>query len=301
MNETLTRTFTLDRAKAKGDTFPAVATTEAPVRRHFGYEVLDMSRMDLSRAPLPVIESHDQSKLNIGLFENVHIDGDKLRGTIRLGKSARAREVAEDIREGIVRSVSVGYEAFDPIEDGEIDDEPVYRFASRIHELSLVAAPADPNAGIYRSKGTTTMETEKQYTDEELRTESIRQAAERFDLQELGCRAIDEKWSVQRFNDAALEVVASRNERRRETPPAEPRRDRAVAPGEPGGERALRQRHHIGPAGRRLEGGGRGDRTLAEGELERERLLGRALVQGQGEERLAPEAEGGEARDVARA
>ena len=224
MNETLTRTFTLDRAKAKGDTFPAVATTEAPVRRHFGYEVLDMSRMDLSRAPLPVIESHDQSKLNIGLFENVHIDGDKLRGTIRLGKSARAREVAEDIREGIVRSVSVGYEAFDPIEDGEIDDEPVYRFASRIHELSLVAAPADPNAGIYRSKGTTTMETEKQYTDEELRTESIRQAAERFDLQELGCRAIDEKWSVQRFNDAALEVVASRNERRRETPPAEPRR-----------------------------------------------------------------------------
>ena len=77
--------------------------------------------------------------------------------------------------------------------------------------------------------------------------------------------------------------------------------DARVFTGEPGGERALRQRHHIGPAGRRLEGGGRGDRTLAEGELERERLLGRALVQGQGEERLAPEAEGGEARDVARA
>ena len=219
MTETRTRTIQLDRKASRGDSFPVVAATETPVRRHFGYEVLDMSRMDLSRCPFPVIESHNQNALNIGLFEDARIEDGKLRGSIRLGTSARAKEVAEDIRGGIVRNVSVGYEVRDPIEDGEIDGEPVFRFASNLLELSLVAAPADPNSGIYRSKGTTTMETEKQYTDEELRTESIRQAAERFDLQELGRRAIDEKWSVQRFNDAALGIKGeeSRNARQYET------------------------------------------------------------------------------------
>ena len=217
MTQNRTRTFTLDRAKAQGDVFPAVATTETPVKRSFGYEVLDMSRMDLSRAPLPVIESHDQSKLNIGLFEDVRVEDDKLRGSIRLGKSARAKEVAEDIRGGIIRSVSVGYEAYDPIESGEIDGTPVYRFAATIHELSLVAAPADINSGIYRSKGTMTMEHSeiKDPKAESVRIKQIEGMADEYDLPEIGMRSIANGDSVQEFNRKALAAIEERNARAR--------------------------------------------------------------------------------------
>lgn len=217
-----TRTITLDRKAATGDRFPAVAATETPVLRSFGYEVLDMSRVDLSRSPLPVIESHDQSKVNIGVFEDIRVDGDKLRGYIRLGKSARAQELAEDIRAGIVRSVSVGYSLSDPIETGERDGEPVIRFAFAPHELSLVAAPADTNSGIYRSRNTHMETTEKmsrserrrerdEFDTEENRVKSIKQFAERFNVQSLGLTAITEGWDVDTFNTRALSEVERRN------------------------------------------------------------------------------------------
>ncbi len=217
MTETLiTRTLTFDRKAGKGDVFPCVATTEAPVLRSYGWEIMEMARMDLSRAPLPVIESHDTSKLNIGLFENVHIDGDKLRGTIRLGKTARAKELAEDIKAGIVRSLSVGYEISDGIESGEIDGIPVYRFASRIFEVSLVAAPADTNAGFYRNlKGKNIMETQDFTTTRDLeesrRISTITALAEKYDLEQLGMRSIAAGTSVKDFNAEALKAIDERN------------------------------------------------------------------------------------------
>ncbi|MDO8864043.1 phage major capsid protein [Haliea sp. E1-2-M8] len=222
MTETRTRTINLDRKAATDNRFPATAATETPVLRSFGYEVLDMTRVDLSRAPLPLIESHDANKVNIGVFEDISVDGDKLRGFIRLGKSARAQELAEDIRAGIVRSVSVGYNLSDPIETGERDGHPVIRFAFQPYELSLVAAPADTNSGIYRSKGNTTMTTEtktrarQESADEQLRLDCIRQASERFDLPTLGMRAIAEGWPVEKFQTEALLATAERNENSRQ-------------------------------------------------------------------------------------
>ncbi|KJS05092.1 MAG: hypothetical protein VR73_13090 [Gammaproteobacteria bacterium BRH_c0] len=221
-NTWVTRELTLQRESKSGDRFPATVATETPVRRRFGYEVLDMKRLDLTRAPFPLIESHDTSKLNVGLFEDVHVNGQRLKGMIRLGKSARAQELAEDIREGIVRNVSVGYEAFDPIEDGEIDGIPVYRFAARIHEISLVSAPADTNSGINRSRNPIMENTEHQTRserrrvhedsgDEKNRAVAISQAARRFGLQDLGFRAIEEGWSVADFQAKAVVEVERRN------------------------------------------------------------------------------------------
>jgi HK97 family phage major capsid protein/HK97 family phage prohead protease len=207
---TRTRSIQLDRKASPGDVFPATLATESAVRRDFGFEVLDMARMDLSRAPFPLIEGHDQSRLNVGVVENARIEGDRLLGDVRLGQSARAKELAEDIRAGIVGSLSVGYAVSDPVEDGEREGVPVYRFAAAVMEVSLVSVPADVRAGINRSYPN--METTKAPDrDEETRRESIRQIGEKFDMQDLAYRAIADDWTVEQFNSVALERLQDRN------------------------------------------------------------------------------------------
>jgi len=220
-----TRTFTLDRKAGKDNVFPAVATTEAPVLRGSYYEVLAMDRIDLSRAPLPFIESHDTGQVNIGVAENMRTDGDKLRCDVRLGNTARAKELAEDIKSGIVSGLSIGYRVFDPIEDDEKDGTPVYRFAYTPYEVSAVSCPADINAGFYRS-GNITMKDDKlnrdklpnQAEDERIRVANIRSMAGVHNLPELGMQGIAEGWSYQEFNQHALtEVDLRSNNARTET------------------------------------------------------------------------------------
>lgn len=210
--ETCTRSIKLDRKAAKGNSFPATLTTEDPVLRDYGWEVLDMARIDVSRQPLPLIESHDTRQLNIGVVEGIRVEGDRLRGNVRLGTTARAQELAEDIRAGIVGSLSIGYKISDPIEDGEREGRAVYRFAATVLEVSLVSVPADSRAGIFRSIN---MESEKRIhgrLPEDHRRESIRQIAEKFDLEELGFRAIAEDWTIEQFNHIALEKLRARND-----------------------------------------------------------------------------------------
>ena len=120
MTENCTRTLTIDRAHSKaGNTFPVTLSTETPYLREYGWEILDHARADLSRAPLPLIESHDHNTLNVGIVDGLRVEGDKLRGEIRLGKTARAKELSEDIKAGIVRNVSIGYQVTDGHEEGE--------------------------------------------------------------------------------------------------------------------------------------------------------------------------------------
>jgi HK97 family phage major capsid protein len=128
---------------------PAVISTTYPVDRDGFLEVLlhGPDNVDLSRAPLPLIESHDGRRLNIGLVENLRLESGKLRGDIVFGKSARASELWPDVLDGIVRSVSVAYLIHASRPRG--DTVEVTRWQP--FEVSLVSIPADPNAGTYRS------------------------------------------------------------------------------------------------------------------------------------------------------
>jgi phage head maturation protease len=151
--------------------FPATISSDAPVPREGGYrEILDHSpdAVNLSRQPLPLIESHDSSRLNVGIVDSLRLTGGKLRGVVRFGKSARARELAADVRARIIRGLSVGYQ----IDESTWDDDSTLR-ATRWTplETSMVAVPADTNAGFYRSR---TMADENVNSDEGL---SRRQAA----------------------------------------------------------------------------------------------------------------------------
>lgn len=152
--KTATRFITLDTITAtEPRVVSAVLSTEYPVERRDGgmtyQEILSHtpSAVDLSRAPLPLIESHDTRQVNIGIVENLRLDGRKLRGTVRLGDSARAAELWRDIAAGIVRNLSIGYQ----ILHYEIDGDQLIATKWAPFEVSIVSAPADPQTGLNRN------------------------------------------------------------------------------------------------------------------------------------------------------
>ena len=136
-------------------TVRAVLSTETPVERGEYSEVLPHTTevVDLSRAVrgLPLIESHDQHKLNVGLVENVRLEGGSMIGDVRFGKSNRAQEIFADVAGGIVSGVSIRY-----ILGGWDADKRTGTWTAKNwmpFEVSAVSIPADPNAGFLRSIG----------------------------------------------------------------------------------------------------------------------------------------------------
>lgn len=145
------RTLILGRADPAGRTVPVTVSTEEPVDRGDYVEILDHSQggVDLSRSPLPLIESHDNSRLNIGVIENLRLSDGTLKGTARFGTSQRAEEVFQDVINRVVRSVSVGYMLTN--EGTPVGDGRSLRFSWMPYEVSCVACPADTNAGFFRN------------------------------------------------------------------------------------------------------------------------------------------------------
>lgn len=150
----LTRHATIERIHEGDDRRIDVAfSSEEPVRRHFGSEVLDHSpdsvRMEFfSSGRAPVLLDHNPTK-QIGVIESASIDEDRVgRAVVRFGKSALASEILTDIRDGIRGNTSVGYETY----DSPKDDDGVFRFGDwGPLELSMVSVPADQTVGVGRT------------------------------------------------------------------------------------------------------------------------------------------------------
>ena len=204
-----TRTLTLDVRAADDDgVIPAVISTDAPCERHGYREILQHTpdAVDLSRAPLPLIESHDSTRVNVGVVDKLQLVGGKLRGLVRLGKSARARELLENIRAGIVTGLSIGYQ----ISKFREKDGDVIATRWMPYEASVVAIPADLAAGFFRSKDTmSSVEITRDERDEAGRVKAISAAAHQFKQHDLGQRAIAEGWSVDKFQRSILDSYAS--------------------------------------------------------------------------------------------
>ncbi|WP_419661503.1 phage major capsid protein, HK97 family [Desulfosarcina variabilis str. Montpellier] len=128
-------------------TIDATLSTTYPVKRYDGEEVLshDPEAVDLSRAPLPLITSHDSRQLPVGVVEKLEVIDGKLKGVLRI--SSTKEEIWEDIQGGILRNLSVGY--FVKSRKRTANGFLVTKWQP--YECSLVAAGADPAAGIGRS------------------------------------------------------------------------------------------------------------------------------------------------------
>jgi len=142
------RTFEIGEIRSKEErTVAATLSSEFPVKRFSGDEVLSHKpdAVDLSRAPLPLITSHDDKRLPVGIVENLKLIGSKLKGVLRISETQN--EIWKDIKDGILRNLSVGYF----VKDRKRTKNGYLVTKWQPYECSLVAAGADPAAGINRS------------------------------------------------------------------------------------------------------------------------------------------------------
>tara|TARA_Y100000593_G_scaffold11651_1_gene20864 strand:- start:161 stop:1864 length:1704 start_codon:yes stop_codon:yes gene_type:complete len=206
-------TIETERADSESRIAPAVLSTETPVfRSNLGAnEILKHTSdsVDLTRSPLPLIESHDSSKTPIGIVENIRVENGKLRGQVRLGDSGRAKELWNDIKSGILRSLSIGYEILSG--DYLNGDYVVDRF--RPYEASLVSVPADINAGLFRSqensgnKMNENKENKDAIKEERSRVSEIRALGLRHSEEVLADDAITSGISLEAFRSQLLDQM----------------------------------------------------------------------------------------------
>jgi HK97 family phage prohead protease len=142
---------------AESRTVEAVLSTDTPLERGGYIEILahDERAIDLSRAArgLPLLWGHDPDK-PIGKVKDLRLDGGKLRGTLHFSSNPSATWIWQDVRDGFLDDVSIGYAV--PRDNWDVSDDGV-RYTAKswsLLEASVVTIPADTAAGMNRSFST---------------------------------------------------------------------------------------------------------------------------------------------------
>jgi HK97 family phage major capsid protein/HK97 family phage prohead protease len=133
------------------ETFRFPASSETPVERWFGMEVLshESSAIRLGRATsgaMPLLFNHDIDDC-IGMIEGASIQGGRLMVDAKLFDTARGAEVRKMMAGGL-RNVSLAYR-INVIEE-EKQSETFRVTDWEPYEVSIVTVPADPTVGIGR-------------------------------------------------------------------------------------------------------------------------------------------------------
>ena len=159
MNDLIIRSATLEPTTFNADrrTVSVVFASNTPVRRldlDGAYEErLDMNQAAVDLSELiggPVLNSHNRSDVNavLGVVEAAQVDGERGTATIRF--SERATAIMSDVRQGILRNVSVGY----LVNQKRVDKDPTTGVRTLTatrwtpKEISFVAIPADSTAKV---------------------------------------------------------------------------------------------------------------------------------------------------------
>jgi HK97 family phage major capsid protein len=210
-------------------------SSEMAVDRGWGMEILDhspgsidMEFIGSGRAPLLV--DHEMAD-QVGVVEQISLGSDRVaRAVVRFGKSARAEEIWQDVKDGIRSNVSVGYVISEMVSDGKQGDREIYRATRWMPlEISIVSIPADTSVGVGRSIETASvaepkiivMETKKMSDEinsvredaakaERARVSAIMDLASRHGQREFGESAIRDGASIEQFRGALLDKVASK-------------------------------------------------------------------------------------------
>ena len=188
-----------------------VSSTE-PVERSFGMEVLghdvgDINMEFIASGRAPLLLDHDMTK-QIGVIEEFKLDETAKRtiAVVRFGKSALAREVFEDVVDGIRMNISVGYR-IDKLERTQRDGEDYYKAQWTPMEVSSVSVPADQSVlvGVGRSK-------EKQNITHKIEVKTMEK--QEINLEEVRTQTIDEaKAEFKRNSKEIIDLAARHNKR----------------------------------------------------------------------------------------
>ena len=144
----------IERVNRSARTVEASLSSEHPVLRNYGYEILSHTEeaINLERAidnQLPLLMAHKHDEV-VGKVENIRLYDGKLRGRLKFSKSARGEEALQDVADGILRAISIGY-MIDEVEKSHGERGDVYK-ATRWtpYEISVLGVPADHTVGIGR-------------------------------------------------------------------------------------------------------------------------------------------------------
>lgn len=130
--------------------------SEVPYLRWFGYEIIDLKTMDLSRLnnSAQLLFNHDWD-CYIGVIERAWVDNQKAYAVIRFDTHDKAEQIFNSVKTGIIKNMSFGYEITDAWEVLNLldDGEDAYKVSTMPFEISFVTVPADPTVGYGRLKG----------------------------------------------------------------------------------------------------------------------------------------------------
>jgi len=231
------RSWSLDASPVNEEsrTVQIAVSSEEPVERSFGNEVLehteeaiDLSFLASGRAPL--LLDHDPEQ-QIGVIESVDLDSSarRLRATVRFGRNGLAKEVFDDVVDGIRANISVGYSIDKMVRQG---DNYVAK-SWRPVEASIVSIPADVTVGVGRSSEpkqplieTPIIEEERKMSEVDIMAVKAEAAAEaaktaqrnaseivalgaRHGVQDMAQKAISEGRSIEEFRGEVLEKIGS--------------------------------------------------------------------------------------------
>lgn len=141
-------------------TVDVVFATETPVLRQTWdgpvNEILVCNpanvRMERINSGAPVLDTHDKYsvKTQLGVVENARFEGNTLKATLRFSNREDVQGVWQDIQDGIVRNVSVGYRVYEYETTERLDTKiSDYRATDwEPFEISMVPVPADYNSSV---------------------------------------------------------------------------------------------------------------------------------------------------------
>lgn len=279
------------------NTIELVFTTGAKVRRYSWSEgaydeelVVDGGSVRLGRlnAGAPFLDTHSDYRLASVLGSVVpgsaRVEKGKGYAKVVLSKREEVRGIVQDIRDGVIRNVSVGYR-YHKVEktDGQDGDPALWRVIDwEPLEISAVPIPADPGAQV-RSSGDAE-ELRHGFTlvaaaepDEGEDAKAIRTLAAKYEIPDLAERAISAGLSLTEFRDEMLRAIQQKEEKM-PTFGAAPVDDRlASVTGPNGGDRrgeavANAILHRADPAVFTLSDAGRDFRGMSLIELARDSL-----------------------------
>lgn len=151
-------------------------SSEAPVSRWFGEEILvhekKAVRLQRLNSGAAVLVDHD-GKDQVGVVDKAFIRDGRGYAVIRFGKSARANEIFEDVKDGIRSLVSVGYRIYktEPSETKSGGDT-VRVTDWEPYEVSICSIPADVSVGVGRAAEATAWPVEVRSIEQPMESQS---------------------------------------------------------------------------------------------------------------------------------
>lgn len=196
------------------------STGHKGLRSEYGekfYEELDMSEtaVDMSRLnkSAPLLAQHEATiSSQIGVIKRAWLENGLGYAIAKLSSRDEVKGLVQDIKDGILRNVSVGYRILELTDVSQKGDKvPTYRATKwQPSEISLVAIGFDPHAQTLRKDET---ENEVQIIGSEMKTEETTQVVEtpapvaQVDTEELKRQAVEE--FKQRSNEIKQAVKAA--------------------------------------------------------------------------------------------